>query len=134
MVFYLLKFFKRILLENRFFLFRNLSIPYFSCKIYIRSAICLVFKWVGSQSLASSSVILSSINDVLIRSLINSIVSSVIICCHYALGHWDGAERGYPGCGRKREDLVGVGLGVLLIAYDKDLNGNVYLLANRAVA
>ena len=28
------------------------------------------------------------------------------------------------GCGRKRENLVGMEL--MLIAYDKDLNGNMY--------
>ena len=28
--------------------------------------------------------------------------------------HEDGALRGYPECGRKREDLVGVGLELVL--------------------
>ena len=43
-----------------------------------------------------------------------------ILCTGMAL---KGAVR---KCGRNREDLESVGLEVLLIAYDKELNGNMY--------
>ena len=53
--------------------------------------------------------------------------SSLKLVLNYAnniIVHYDSGKRDYPRCGRESEDLVGVGF--MPIAYDKDLNGNMY--------